>query len=78
MVYHVDESVAGGIGGGGGGGAGSKSGSATAMDSITPGDGPNTEDPICCLAASEKMLLVGRESGVLQRYALPSLVFTNR
>ncbi len=32
---------------------------------------PRTTDPICCLAASEDTLLVGRSSGVIVRYSLP-------
>lgn len=37
-----------------------------------------TADPICCLAASEKALIIGRESGSLQRYSLPQVALTNR
>lgn len=37
-----------------------------------------TNDPICCLAASEKILLIGRESGLIQLYSLPSITLTNR
>lgn len=37
-----------------------------------------TEDPICCLCASDKALVVGRESGVLVRYAMPSLALTHK
>ncbi|XP_069691780.1 WD repeat-containing protein 35 isoform X3 [Periplaneta americana] len=37
-----------------------------------------TADPICCLAASEKTLIIGRESGSLQRYSLPQVALTNR
>ena len=33
----------------------------------------STQDPICCLAASDKVLVVGRESGTLQKYTLPSV-----
>ncbi|NXR71104.1 WDR35 protein, partial [Pycnonotus jocosus] len=32
-----------------------------------------TRDPICAITASDKMLLVGRESGTIQRYTLPSV-----
>uniref|UniRef100_A0A803W6F1 WD repeat-containing protein 35 n=1 Tax=Ficedula albicollis TaxID=59894 RepID=A0A803W6F1_FICAL len=43
------------------------------------GDGPldysrafeGTRDPICAITASDKILLVGRESGIIQRYSLP-------
>lgn len=37
-----------------------------------------TNDPICCLAASDRVLLLGRESGVLQRYSLPRVALTAR
>ena len=37
-----------------------------------------TNDPICCITASEKTLLIARESGSLQRYALPSVALVNR
>ncbi|XP_066601241.1 WD repeat-containing protein 35 [Prorops nasuta] len=37
-----------------------------------------TSDPICCLAATEKILLIGRESGMIQRYTLPQITLTNR
>ena len=30
-----------------------------------------SNDPICCMTASEKTLLIARESGSLQRYSLP-------
>uniref|UniRef100_A0A7S4L907 Anaphase-promoting complex subunit 4 WD40 domain-containing protein n=1 Tax=Guillardia theta TaxID=55529 RepID=A0A7S4L907_GUITH len=34
---------------------------------------PNTEDPISCICANRSMLLVGRESGTVQRYSLPHI-----
>ncbi|XP_067008662.1 WD repeat-containing protein 35 [Anabrus simplex] len=37
-----------------------------------------SSDPICCITASEKVLILGRESGVLQRYSLPQVALTNR
>ncbi|XP_039278851.1 WD repeat-containing protein 35 [Nilaparvata lugens] len=37
-----------------------------------------TSDPICCLAASDKVVLVGRESGVIQRYSLPQVALVQR
>ncbi|KAK9889399.1 hypothetical protein WA026_004673 [Henosepilachna vigintioctopunctata] len=37
-----------------------------------------TFDPICCLNCSNKCLLIGRESGTIQYYALPHVVLTNR
>jgi WD repeat-containing protein 35 len=33
----------------------------------------STDDPICTVAASNKVLLVGRESGAVNRYSLPHL-----
>ncbi|CAN8003269.1 unnamed protein product [Ixodes pacificus] len=38
---------------------------------------PNS-DPICCLTASEKMLIVGRESGTFQRYSMPHLAMVQK
>ncbi|KFV77076.1 WD repeat-containing protein 35, partial [Dryobates pubescens] len=32
-----------------------------------------TRDPICAITASDKILLIGRESGTIQRYSLPSV-----
>nr|CAD7408133.1 unnamed protein product [Timema cristinae] len=37
-----------------------------------------TADPICCLTVSDSMLIIGRESGTLQRYSLPQVALTNR
>ncbi|XP_015518531.1 WD repeat-containing protein 35 [Neodiprion lecontei] len=37
-----------------------------------------TLDPICCMVATEKVLLLGRESGMIQRYSLPQVTLTNR
>lgn len=37
-----------------------------------------TKDPICCVTASEKILIVGRESGTFQRYLLPQVALTHR
>ena len=68
MVYHIDDASS---------SVGAANSKPVAMDSITPGENP-TSDPICCLSASEKILVVGRESGQLLRYALPSLTFTNK
>ncbi len=39
---------------------------------------PSTQDPVCCVGASEKTLVVGRESGKLQRYALPNVALASR
>ncbi|KAG0418880.1 hypothetical protein HPB47_004532 [Ixodes persulcatus] len=38
---------------------------------------PNS-DPVCCLTASEKMLIVGRESGTFQRYSMPHLAMVQK
>lgn len=38
----------------------------------------NTNDPICCLAASDKALIIGRESGLIQHYTLPHTALFNR
>jgi hypothetical protein len=32
-----------------------------------------SEDPICALTASDKYLLVGRQSGLVQQYGLPTI-----
>ncbi|KAI1895144.1 hypothetical protein AGOR_G00103280 [Albula goreensis] len=32
-----------------------------------------TRDPICCITATDKTLIVGRESGSIQRYSLPNI-----
>ncbi|XP_078503870.1 WD repeat-containing protein 35 [Lissotriton helveticus] len=32
-----------------------------------------TDDPICCITASDKTLIVARESGTIQRYSLPNV-----
>eukprot|EP00794_Sanderia_malayensis_P012081 gene12081-13325_t len=32
-----------------------------------------TNDPVCCICASDKILIVGRESGTIHRYSLPKL-----
>ncbi|CAG5134548.1 unnamed protein product, partial [Candidula unifasciata] len=38
----------------------------------------NTDDHICCICAHDKILIVGRESGVMIRYALPMVVLTHK
>ncbi|XP_046679205.1 WD repeat-containing protein 35-like [Homalodisca vitripennis] len=35
-------------------------------------------DPICCMAVSEKVLLIGRQSGTIQRYSLPQVALVQR
>ncbi|XP_076282876.1 intraflagellar transport protein Oseg4 [Lasioglossum baleicum] len=44
----------------------------------TPINTKATMDPICCLSASETVLLIGRESGMIQRYSLPQVTLMNR
>lgn len=42
---------------------------------------PNTHatvDPICCVAISESILLVGRESGSIHEYSVPNVALRNR
>uniref|UniRef100_A0A8D0CZF9 WD repeat-containing protein 35 n=1 Tax=Sander lucioperca TaxID=283035 RepID=A0A8D0CZF9_SANLU len=37
-----------------------------------------TRDPICCIAATDKTLVVGRESGTIHRYSLPNVVLIQK
>ncbi|XP_013413466.1 WD repeat-containing protein 35-like [Lingula anatina] len=37
-----------------------------------------TQDPICCISASDKMLVIGRESGTLNRYTMPLVALSNK
>ncbi|XP_056645450.1 WD repeat-containing protein 35-like [Diorhabda sublineata] len=37
-----------------------------------------TIDPVCCLIASDKYLIIGRDSALIQIYVLPALVLTNK
>ncbi|KAK3766441.1 hypothetical protein RRG08_056115 [Elysia crispata] len=37
-----------------------------------------TEDQICCICATDKTLVVGRESGLLVRYSLPMVALTHK
>ncbi|KAM6969516.1 WD repeat-containing protein 35 [Tautogolabrus adspersus] len=37
-----------------------------------------TRDPICCITATDKTLIVGRESGTVHRYSLPNVVLINK
>lgn len=42
---------------------------------------PNTtpsSDPICCIALSDKLLLIARESGVVMEYSVPQIALRNR
>ncbi|KAK3088211.1 hypothetical protein FSP39_016191 [Pinctada imbricata] len=38
----------------------------------------NTDDPICSICASDKVLIVGRESGTINRYSMPMLSLTHK
>ncbi|KAF6214977.1 hypothetical protein GE061_009725 [Apolygus lucorum] len=67
-LYHVDDTP---------------SGVAEVIQDLDKSYQPNanmtaTGDPICCLAASEKVLVIGRESGALQRYSLPQVALVQR
>lgn len=37
-----------------------------------------TLDPICCIAISESILLIGRESGTINEYSVPNVALRNR
>ena len=37
-----------------------------------------SNDPICCMTASEKSLVIARESGSLQRYSLPMVALMTK
>lgn len=43
-----------------------------------PSNSVPTQDPICCVAISEKCLLIGRESGTIQEYTIPHVAVSNR
>jgi WD repeat-containing protein 35 len=70
-VFHVDETN------------NSKSTSAPAASTVTPmaTTGPSsssTRDPICCITASHKHLLVARDSGAVLQFSLPNVIFENK
>ncbi|XP_034939935.1 WD repeat-containing protein 35 [Chelonus insularis] len=44
----------------------------------TPMNTKATMDPISSIAATDKVLLIARESGMIQRYSLPQITLTNR
>ena len=52
------------------------------LDKDKPFESPinrrETADPICSVCATEKLLLVGRDSGMLQQYSLPQVSLTKR
>ncbi|BES89666.1 WD repeat-containing protein 35-like [Nesidiocoris tenuis] len=67
-LYHIDDTP---------------SGVAEVIQDLDKSYQPNTNmqetgDPICCLAVSEKILIIGRESGALQRYSLPQVALVQR
>lgn len=37
-----------------------------------------SSDPICCIAVSEKMLIIGRESGIIQQYTIPHVALIHK
>lgn len=46
--------------------------------STSPLSTHETIDPICCLTSTDKCLIIGRESGLIQYYALPHIILANR
>ncbi|KFO69739.1 WD repeat-containing protein 35, partial [Cuculus canorus] len=61
-IYHIDDNPSGSADG--------------HLDYSRASEG--TRDPICAITASDKILLVGRESGTLQRYSLPSVALVQK
>lgn len=47
------------------------------MDKITVST-ETSKDPACCISCTDKCLIIGRESGLLQYYALPHVVLINK
>lgn len=37
-----------------------------------------SQDPICCISMSERLLLIARESGAIQEYSIPNVALCNR
>ena len=66
-LFHIDDNPTGVMSSRAGGGLGNME------EEINP-----SSDPICCIVASDKILLIARESGSLNRYALPNVALTNR
>ena len=64
-LFHIDDNPSGAVY--------SRAGVNNTDDEISP-----SNDPICCIVASDKILLIARESGSLHRYALPNIALTNR
>ena len=65
-LFHIDDNPTGGL-------SSRAGGMASMEDEISP-----SNDPICCIVASDKILLIARESGSLHRYALPNIALTNK
>ncbi|KAJ3613075.1 hypothetical protein NHX12_019331 [Muraenolepis orangiensis] len=63
-LYHIDNVQSGAVESAGG------LGSAKAFTA--------TRDPICCITATDKALLVGRESGTVHRYSLPHIALVQK
>ena len=65
-LFHIDDNATGALAASGG-----------AKNNMEEEISPSI-DPICCIVASDKILLIARESGSLHRYALPNVALTNR
>ncbi|CAB3360361.1 Hypothetical predicted protein [Cloeon dipterum] len=64
-IYHVDDAPS---------GAADK----IISDNMTSRTTLPIVDPICCIACSDKTILIGRESGLVQRYTLPQVALISR
>uniref|UniRef100_A0A7S2LS93 Anaphase-promoting complex subunit 4 WD40 domain-containing protein n=1 Tax=Zooxanthella nutricula TaxID=1333877 RepID=A0A7S2LS93_9DINO len=64
MMFHIDETFAGGAG-------------LHDKESFVPPVAP-AQDPIACITATEQCFLVAKESGVVQRYSLPHVSLETR
>lgn len=68
--YHIDDTPAGGV--------------AEVLNDLDkngyepPINETPTKDPICSIAVSEKLILIGRESGVIHEYSIPLVALRNR
>lgn len=76
-IFHIDDSALGADGGSAGGDPGAAAGAGAGAGTAASASRP-VADPICSIAASTKCLLVGRESGVVQQYSLPTVSLENR
>ncbi|XP_071854382.1 WD repeat-containing protein 35-like isoform X2 [Apostichopus japonicus] len=61
-VYHIDDTP---------------SGAGEGMPDFSKAFAP-TSDAICCICASDKLLVIGRESGTLNCYSLPHVALVNK